>query len=845
MSKDPDNLRQNSPAAGGDRPQTEDPLVELARIVHKNKQTGVDLSKGRVGSTDYFAGLDDVVRAAPEPPGPAATQRAEPFFGAAGYPPVDAQPVTPDASALGVDRHEPVPAVETATPDDHASPPAPGDTIPWPSTPSLDDIEARATETMRRSAARVFRGAPGLAESGQTGFGTPDTADRSFGAPVQFGAPAGTQAPGAPNLDNAIAVDLEQNLTAELEDELIGALRQSIDPVPGSTAGQGASNAASGQPTTGDPAPAPFDTAPAFAAQAPVVSAQTPSDLAPARDTDFNRPRDDSDPLDVLARMARPEPEAPAALAGQSPSARDEDLFLEDTAAPPPSAPATRPKHAPETRKSGAEFDVLFADLDLPDPAKTAAAVTEDGPADKAPGAPASEIGRPSGTKSDANDIDDMTWPAAAAAVPKLDEDDTPPPPGGYDLDAVAKAMHESDPSLKGSGVLPPHPKEERVAAPTGDKRSRKGLFAAAAVVGIAVVGAGAFALIDSDAVDVPSGPPPIIAGIQEPLKVFPDASAGDDDRQGAKLIYDRVGAVDANARERLVLPETPEPADLPPAPDASAGTDSLVPGTPKRVRTLVVRPDGTIISDGTGSNAPPARTVNTIPITPGSGQPAAAEQQTATDSQPAPVQTAAPGATPSVEPAPVTPAPVPAETVPAGTETAAQVPAPTEAAAEVPETPATPAETAQQATPPAVPAVLPRRKPEAPVQVARAPAATAPVAAAPASSRSSGPLDLSNPGPAPAQPAATTPETSISAGSFIVQVTSQRSETAARNAYTGLQQRYPSVLGSRSAVIVRADLGDRGTFYRARIPTGSRAEAITLCENLKAAGGDCFVRRN
>ncbi|WP_186387926.1 SPOR domain-containing protein, partial [Stappia sp. TSB10P1A] len=84
-----------------------------------------------------------------------------------------------------------------------------------------------------------------------------------------------------------------------------------------------------------------------------------------------------------------------------------------------------------------------------------------------------------------------------------------------------------------------------------------------------------------------------------------------------------------------------------------------------------------------------------------------------------------------------------------------------------------------------------------------------------------------------------------IPAGTYIVQVSSQRTREQAQTAFNDLQRRYGSVLGGVSPVIEQADLGDRGTFYRVRIPTSSRDDAISLCERLKSAGGDCFVRRN
>jgi hypothetical protein len=78
------------------------------------------------------------------------------------------------------------------------------------------------------------------------------------------------------------------------------------------------------------------------------------------------------------------------------------------------------------------------------------------------------------------------------------------------------------------------------------------------------------------------------------------------------------------------------------------------------------------------------------------------------------------------------------------------------------------------------------------------------------------------------------------------VQLTSQRSEADAQAAYQTLQAKYPSQLGSRQAVIRRADLGPKGVFYRAMVgPFASMDEAAGVCSSLKAAGGTCLVQRN
>jgi cell division protein FtsN len=80
----------------------------------------------------------------------------------------------------------------------------------------------------------------------------------------------------------------------------------------------------------------------------------------------------------------------------------------------------------------------------------------------------------------------------------------------------------------------------------------------------------------------------------------------------------------------------------------------------------------------------------------------------------------------------------------------------------------------------------------------------------------------------------------------YVVQVSSQRSESDAQASYRALQGKFPSVLGSRQALIKRADLGDKGTYYRAVLgPFNSAEDAARLCGDLKSAGGQCVVQRN
>lgn len=117
-------------------------------------------------------------------------------------------------------------------------------------------------------------------------------------------------------------------------------------------------------------------------------------------------------------------------------------------------------------------------------------------------------------------------------------------------------------------------------------------------------------------------------------------------------------------------------------------------------------------------------------------------------------------------------------------------------------------------------------------------------------------PLSLapqSTPAAEPPQRMAATTPTQIapasSGGGYIVQVSSQQSEDSAHASYRVLQGKYGSVLGSRSPVIKRVDLTDKGKgiVYRAFAgPYASAEEATQACNSLKSAGlPTCFIQRN
>jgi hypothetical protein len=95
---------------------------------------------------------------------------------------------------------------------------------------------------------------------------------------------------------------------------------------------------------------------------------------------------------------------------------------------------------------------------------------------------------------------------------------------------------------------------------------------------------------------------------------------------------------------------------------------------------------------------------------------------------------------------------------------------------------------------------------------------------------------------------ATTTPtdQAAPTGGGYLVQVSSQRNEADAQASFKALQGKFPTVLGSKDPVIKRADLGEKGVYYRAMVgPFGSSDEASQFCGSLKTAGGQCVVQKN
>jgi hypothetical protein len=158
----------------------------------------------------------------------------------------------------------------------------------------------------------------------------------------------------------------------------------------------------------------------------------------------------------------------------------------------------------------------------------------------------------------------------------------------------------------------------------------------------------------------------------------------------------------------------------------------------------------------------------------------------------------------------------------------------------------------ARPTPPPAAPHLSP---PQAPAAVAALPAP-----AASASTQHAGPeapVAASQPGPdliaqrieqieaanLPKSPAVRT--SSARAGGLRLQLGAVRSESQARGEWQRLKHQNPDLLGNMSAVAVRADLGDKGVYYRIQAgPVADPSTADRVCGALRQRHLTCMIVR-
>ncbi|MCL6707942.1 SPOR domain-containing protein [Pseudomonas sp. R2.Fl] len=619
--------------------------------------------------------------------------------------------------------------------------------------------------------------------------------------------------------------DLELDLSDFSLDETPAAAVASVEPPPAPPVAVAPAVSASFVPVASVSAAAP-------AVAAPVVARSVPFSAEPAVTASAS----------VSAAPVFPTPaSSPAAPVSSKPAAYTPEPLPFDASEiaeqdePPvvipvldvPEVPVSEPEQAPTYR---AEYDIdldselatLFADTAVPEPAPRSAA-----PAAAAPVA------------------------AAAAAPAKATPDD---------FDAFERALEEDFRETLGQSQARPAAQPARVQLqedfePAERSGGRRWLLAASvALIAVLAAGGGYYWLNGSGASGVASGEPPVILADKDPIKMVPENPGGASVPNQDKAVYDRVEGTVGDPQQKSLISGSEEPVDVvqktlmpetlpledendtlsaqtpvgetedprllpgsdPEQPAAASSEPDAVAITPRKVRTMIVRADGTLVAQEVEAPAEPApaaasATPSTAPMLAApSGADAIAEPVAATPpAAPAPVETAAPAAEPVTPVAPEAPA-----------------------VAEAPAAPTPVEPTADVAVAAPVPATRPAQQPVDIVSTVTDQGNVRPAQQAPAQTAAA-------PAAEPAQPAAAAP-----AGGYYVQIASLPSEAEAQKSYQSLSSRYSGVIGGKGVDIKRADIEGKGTYYRVRIPAGTRADAISLCESYKAAGGSCLVAR-
>ncbi|WMT90572.1 hypothetical protein [Pelagibacterium sp. H642] len=369
---------------------------------------------------------------------------------------------------------------------------------------------------------------------------------------------------------------------------------------------------------------------------------------------------------------------------------------------------------------------------------------------------------------------------------------------------------------------------EEEVAYDTERPRRRINGFVLPIAAGVAVV-----ALIGGMYFTFFSGPPepgeaPVLTADAQPLKEdvepAPDQTAAND-----SVVFNEIeGNTAAPEEEALVSRDQTGGASGAEVAQVLAPEEGETELANRPVRTVTVRPDGTIVQADdsvAGSNVLPVERPD-VPAVPNStltadpigeaiaeamaggetAEATGAEQVAALNAPASALGDAATGATAQGATTDLGDAATDEATVVEGDATAPRpIPRPAGLTA--------PTNTAASAAP-AAPAPAESTVALAPTQ-AQTPAAPAPATSAPAN-----------------------------VGAW-VQLSSQRTEEDARGGIPTLQARYGALFNGATPEVSRVDLGERGIYYRVRLPQPTLAEANSVCGAILAQGGDCFVMDN
>ncbi|HVK92262.1 MAG TPA: SPOR domain-containing protein [Mycoplana sp.] len=401
-------------------------------------------------------------------------------------------------------------------------------------------------------------------------------------------------------------------------------------------------------------------------------------------------------------------------------------------------------------------------------------------------------------------------------------------------------------------------------------RRGRGLMIAAAATVVVVLGGAGAYAFLASNGAIGASGEPRVILADREPVKIVPEEKGGKTVPNQDKAVYDRVaGTANMTPQQEQLVTSIEEPVDvvqrtLTPeslpfdgpedetqamdTENAVGRDDRLLPGvddeadaaaagedmrgpivSPRKVRTMIVKPDGTLVAREEPATAPESA----LAMPQDDGAPSAGTGQVASTSGASATDGADTGlraeqaddserALQEVADASVATAPVrTVETGAVGNEAGAAAPAEEPVGQTVAGAP--------------VPVMRPA---DQPVDVV----GTVTERGRVTDSRPTETAALA--GEAAQQPAEQAQAPAANPGAYVIQIASLPSEAEAQKSYASLSAKFSGVIGGRGVDIQRADIPNKGTYYRVRIPAGSREEANALCGRYKSAGGTCLVTR-
>lgn len=438
-------------------------------------------------------------------------------------------------------------------------------------------------------------------------------------------------------------------------------------------------------------------------------------------------------------------------------------------------------------------------------------------------------------------------------------------------------------PSFPEAGFDPPAPRRSSWLVPSF-------------LAGVVILSGGMYYAFSGGSSSATANGPVLVKADLDPVKIAPANPGGKSVPDQDKAVYDKVdGEQAALPSQGTLVSESEEPVDIasvaPDAPveavaandgnaksearvDADASADAPASGSadtaavsPKKVRTFIVKPDGSLVerpADAAiaGIADEPVATPVVKPV-----EDAAVAKVTPAQGIVEPVaEVATPGAV-AAKPAIVVPEAKPVAVAKQAPATKTVVANKTLAAAAKSAEPSNEAIAALAAAEPAAIVAAPveaqAAKPAPAIKVVKTKKIKAPAAekvAEVAAQDGGAPVLESRPADQPVTivgktggQKAVTEETLVAsadpapapaAGSYSIQIASTPSPEAAKSTYAALSRKFGGVIGGKGVNILKAEVDGKGTVYRVRIPAGSKQAATSMCAKYKSSGGNCFVTK-